>query len=385
MPLQEEHTMQFGLALSGGGTRAMVFHLGLLARLAAADQLENVSYISTVSGGSLCIGAVFGANNGVWPSSQEYRTQVVAKIRHNVISMSLAKEFIRRSLWPPHHLLFRQAKTLAAVLREGWNVRLNLSDLPERPRWVINATCYETGKRWRFERRRIADSGVNAEIKNPKFPVAEAISASAAVPLVIGPLKFEMRKFEWTEFEPGKGKFLEFDVAHLWDGALYDNLGLEAFENKPKNVDLVLVSDASIPLPQDKKFWSPIARYRRMYDISSTQSQYVRSRNFVKVSKETDNAESPEILGRYMKIGNSMEKIFKQAERDDEIEGLRSKCLLDEAIEEAKAHQTGLQSLSETQFDTLFRHGFEVADCTLYAHSKGEFKFLSFDAWNSSS
>jgi NTE family protein len=45
--------MQIGLALSGGGIRAAVFHLGVLRRLAEQEFLENVSQISTVSGGSL--------------------------------------------------------------------------------------------------------------------------------------------------------------------------------------------------------------------------------------------------------------------------------------------------------------------------------------------
>jgi len=45
--------MTFGLALSGGGFRASLFHLGSLARLAEADALRNVETISCVSGGSM--------------------------------------------------------------------------------------------------------------------------------------------------------------------------------------------------------------------------------------------------------------------------------------------------------------------------------------------
>jgi predicted acylesterase/phospholipase RssA len=42
-----------GLALSGGGLRASLFHLGVLARLAEADVLRSVETLSTVSGGSI--------------------------------------------------------------------------------------------------------------------------------------------------------------------------------------------------------------------------------------------------------------------------------------------------------------------------------------------
>ena len=47
-----------GLGLSGGGFRAALFHIGLLARLAELDLLREVEYLSCVSGGSI-IGAHF--------------------------------------------------------------------------------------------------------------------------------------------------------------------------------------------------------------------------------------------------------------------------------------------------------------------------------------
>ena len=50
---------KIGLALSGGGFRASVFHIGVLTFLAEKKQLENISYISTVSGGSLLIGLIY--------------------------------------------------------------------------------------------------------------------------------------------------------------------------------------------------------------------------------------------------------------------------------------------------------------------------------------
>jgi predicted acylesterase/phospholipase RssA len=44
---------RLGLALSGGGFRATLFHLGVLRRLAELDLLRDVSVISSVSGGSI--------------------------------------------------------------------------------------------------------------------------------------------------------------------------------------------------------------------------------------------------------------------------------------------------------------------------------------------
>src|SRR5690606_25432935 len=47
-----------GLALSGGGFRASLFHVGVLARLAEVGLLRRVEVISTVSGGSI-VGALY--------------------------------------------------------------------------------------------------------------------------------------------------------------------------------------------------------------------------------------------------------------------------------------------------------------------------------------
>lgn len=47
---------KIGLGLSGGGFRASLFHIGMLARLAELDLLRDVEYLSCVSGGSI-IGA----------------------------------------------------------------------------------------------------------------------------------------------------------------------------------------------------------------------------------------------------------------------------------------------------------------------------------------
>src|SRR5262249_14258476 len=47
-----------GLALSGGGYRAMVFHVGALIRLNETALLRKVKRISSVSGGSITAGVL---------------------------------------------------------------------------------------------------------------------------------------------------------------------------------------------------------------------------------------------------------------------------------------------------------------------------------------
>ncbi|MDX2165965.1 MAG: patatin-like phospholipase family protein [Deltaproteobacteria bacterium] len=55
---QPQRPARLGLALSGGGFRASLFHIGVLARLAELDLLREVQVLSTVSGGSI-VGALY--------------------------------------------------------------------------------------------------------------------------------------------------------------------------------------------------------------------------------------------------------------------------------------------------------------------------------------
>jgi NTE family protein len=77
------------LALSGGGIRAAVFHLGMLRRLASQRMLESVSAISTVSGGSLVTAAVVSKAGMKWPSSDEYLGSVYPELRRRLTAADL--------------------------------------------------------------------------------------------------------------------------------------------------------------------------------------------------------------------------------------------------------------------------------------------------------
>ena len=55
---QEGPRQRLGLALSGGGFRAALFHVGVLARLGELGMLRRVETLSTVSGGSI-VGALY--------------------------------------------------------------------------------------------------------------------------------------------------------------------------------------------------------------------------------------------------------------------------------------------------------------------------------------
>lgn len=85
---------KLGIALSGGGFRAALFHIGVLARLAERDLLRRVSVISTVSGGSI-IGAFYylkvkqlleGTRQDALVPSAEAYCQLVREVEEEFLS-----------------------------------------------------------------------------------------------------------------------------------------------------------------------------------------------------------------------------------------------------------------------------------------------------------
>lgn len=364
---------QIGLALSGGGVRATTFHLGVLARLAEDGLLESVTFISSVSGGSLAAGLVFQANDGDWPSSDEYRRAVLPTLRETLTTATVQWSFAWRSLALPWRLLRGRAYVLARVLESQWGISGSLDKLPETPRWFINATCYETGKNWRFSRPRMGDYTSNYVV-NPVFPIADAMAASAAVPGLIGPLVLVTAEHDWHAFqgdgklEPAAPKARRYD---LWDGGVYDNLGLEAL-HKPNGglrngVDFLVVSDASSQLKfatRDRRRWiNPARRAYRLVDVATDQTRALRARSVV-----SEFQRHPE-RGVYLRSGNSSQAIYAAAECD----APSGPFLGASAVENAANFRTSLRRLLPDEFDLMFRHGFEVADATLCSRQRNRF------------
>ena len=174
--------MKIALALSGGGFRATVFHLGVLARLAEQNLLENVTFLSTVSGGSLCTGLVYAKSNFSWPSSTDFIEKVLPETLHLLTTFDLQRALIFRILGSFWNITETRADDLATLVRKNWGINAKLGELPPHPRWMINATCYESGKNWRFERFRMGDYvfGYTYDVKD--FALRDAMAASAGFP-----------------------------------------------------------------------------------------------------------------------------------------------------------------------------------------------------------
>jgi predicted acylesterase/phospholipase RssA len=80
-----ERAKAIGLALSGGGTRAIAFHLGCFRALNQLGLLDHVAILSTVSGGSV-IGAYFHAHRGDFASFEAKIRELVGPMCRKLLS-----------------------------------------------------------------------------------------------------------------------------------------------------------------------------------------------------------------------------------------------------------------------------------------------------------
>ena len=364
--------MKVALALSGGGVRAAVFHCGVLKRLALDGLLESTTFVSTVSGGSLVVGLILCQNGHRWPGSGEFLDAVLSSVRARLTTATLQWSYTWRSMALPWRLARGRAQVLARQLEAQWGICGSMQDVPYTPRWIVNATCYETGRNWRFSRQRMGDY-VTHYVLEPETPIADAIAASAAVPGVIGPLAVRSDEYEWHRYEGGQLVPASTPVKRyaLWDGGVYDNLAVEPLF-KPgggfrDGFDFMLVSDASAPLSLDprslKRALMPWRRALRLVDIATEQVRGLRARSLIAEFQRSPDA------GAYLRIGNTVEKIY----RDVGLNAPPGVKLREGDVARAGGFKTTIRRLSGAEFDLLMKHGFEVANATLATRQASRF------------
>jgi NTE family protein len=257
--MSEVPSLPIALALSGGGIRAMVFHLGVLRRMAERGLLERVAKVSTVSGGSLLVGLMLQETGMAWPRSDQFLNRALPALREKLCATSLQWGALRQLRNPLNiRYLLSRSNLLALALRHEWGIVAALSTLPESPEWSINGTTAENGKRFRFKRSDIGDYTLGYASAS-RFPLANALAVSAALPGGFGPLRLDAKRFEWRK-RPWDGPAeserlvdIGHESLHLYDGGVYDNLGLEPFfdagRQRPKfDGHYLIASDAGAPL-----------------------------------------------------------------------------------------------------------------------------------------
>ncbi len=271
-----------GLCLSGGGYRAMLFHVGAIWRLNELGLLRKLVRVSSVSGGSITAGILGlkwksltfnGAN-----TATNLEPLVVRPIR-NLADTTIDEGSIIKGILLPRETV---ADEIAAEYRKHLFGNATLQDLPsdaEGPRFVINATNVQTKVLWRFSKPFMGDYRVGL-IRNPTVELAIAVGASSAFPPFLSPVELKLRP---SDFDPATKGDLQFEPytsdVILTDGGVYDNLGLETVW---KSYDTILISDgggATADDPKPKRDW--LEHAYRVVNLLDNQVGSLRKRQVI--------------------------------------------------------------------------------------------------------
>ena len=337
------------LCLSGGGYRAMLFHLGALWRLNDAGQLPTLDRITSVSGGSITAATLALA----WPKldfdasgvARSFEARVAAPIRA-LAGVTIDAPSILRGLLSTGSI----SERVKAAYRDRLYGTSTLRDLPEHPRFIIHATNVQSMALWRFSRDEMGDYRVGAA-PMPRIEVAAAVAASSAFPPFLSPVQLKIAEEAYTR-ETGKDlQRAPFTTnVTLADGGVYDNLGLESAW---KECRTVLVSDGGVAAAAEERPARDWARHSyRILSLIDNQVRALRKRQVI------NSFVSGERLGAYWGIRTDIANYGL----DDSLPFLAS------LREELAATPTRLAKLADERQEQLINWGYAVSDAALRRH-----------------
>jgi predicted acylesterase/phospholipase RssA len=278
-----------GLALSGGGSRALAFHLGCLRALHDRGVLDRVRVVSGVSGGALM--------TALWAyGPKQFNTfdAAVCELLERGLQGRIARRpFLSRRL--PQSLLSNAVGGVAAAAVRGrapvrrWASRTDAFadvlrevlgdrrlDAPRRDRGldtVITACELRTGHAFRFGSQESGSWRLGTVAGN-NVDLATAVTASAAYPLLLPALDRT-----WT--------FARRDCAQrdervvLTDGGVFDNSGTSClrpgrssdYSYNVFGVDYVIACDAGRGQLAGKVPFHALSRVNRSFEASFRKLQ----------------------------------------------------------------------------------------------------------------
>lgn len=347
---------QLGLALSGGGLRATLFHLGVIKYLRDINKLGEVGHISSVSGGSiLAAHMVLHWDKYVNGSEQEFKQlsdEILEFSQWDVRGRVLRRwvlayplyligrflNFISPKLYrliaelPFLHFFFKRTNTF--FLMNAYDKKLykgkNLSELagPLKPDISILSTNLATSDSCYFNGKVFFDgkTETSAELVN----ISLAVAASSAFPGFFVPVKLRGDQI-------GQSSEKRY---YLTDGGVHDNLGIRRFlDLGAENFKQIIVSDAgaAFNMKEGEEF-SYINTVLRAPDILMKRINELES-GMAKKYQEKDKF-------IFFKITDTVE--------DDE-------ALSDTIQEKLQYIRTDLDNFSKLEVDCIVRHGYCVA------------------------
>lgn len=234
---------KISLSLSGGGYRAILFHVGALYRLNELGLLSKLDAISAVSGGAIVTG-VLGTNwdkldfdaNGVATNFTDLILNPLWNFcDKNLDVLAVLLGFVSGS----HYLEYHYNKLFDKKL---------IKDLPDHPEFIFNSTNLETGSNCRFSQKGMHLYSFGQDPNLTDILIAKVVAASSAFPPWLASVTIKPNHFK---FNTPVYSLLRKHT--LVDGGTYDNLGVHAVND----YTVKLISDAGSPIkPMTTTFWS---------------------------------------------------------------------------------------------------------------------------------
>jgi NTE family protein len=262
--LELESSFMNILALSGGGFRATLFHLGAIWRLNELGYLPRLDKIVSVSGGSILSGYL-GARwsdlrfeNGICTN---FTDEIVLPVRE-FCAANMDTTTLLRSMMTPWKLR-RPGNLLEKTYRLKLYGNSTLQDLPRRPDFEICSTDLLSGDDFVFSRAS-AGTTFKVKIEDPKILISECVAASSAFPPIFSPFRLEVsthenRTFLYRQDVPLTERVLSPELStqrphtfYLSDGGVISNLGMG---NVRLTDGKLFISDASASLRSSSGGW----------------------------------------------------------------------------------------------------------------------------------
>lgn len=414
---------KIGLALSGGGYRATIYHLGTLRKLKELNILDKIDVISSNSGGSITAAAYSLYHKDFELFENKIRKGVKKEIVLLIFIPLLIfiASLFTLGLWLPLVLpfalpsytlliwtlffgvvlfrfqfrLFPVSKWIALRYDQIFFKGKKLSDLSPDFSLVINSTNVETGRIFHFSKYSMTDStyGYSDEFKDKpikfkheSFPISMSVMCSSCVPFIFSPVKIKSKYFE----DPKDVKRIS---PELVDGGVYDNQGIHklTFPKSSSFCRNVIVSDAGDFLPAERWSFNSLFILQRTSNIFMNriknlqmmmnlyredthsnvayQSLAFNMENsldeFMKMLKE-GHIDQEVIEGHKIDMDWIHHKKWKKIEEhminNIDFKSIIEKGCNDKELAIARGVTTGLSILKDNQIDSLIKHAEAITE-----------------------
>jgi predicted acylesterase/phospholipase RssA len=393
---------KIGLALSGGGFRASLFHIGVLGKLAELDMLRKIEVLSCVSGGSI-IGAhyylkvqrLLESKSDEQITRQDYIDLVaeiieefLAGVQQNIRTKAFSelKTNLKMAFSKDYSAAYRlgelfESEIFARASSDGSPTPLYMDELGINPvgeekdfnsetsNWrrnakvpdlILNATSLNTGYNWQFTNsgmgeltwRMREDNNQSTlykfknytELPAPyhKFRLGHAVAASSCVPGMFGPLAMH-------------NLYDEEGTVRLVDGGVSDNQGILGLFDRGCSV--FLISDASQQFKRTKK--PPGGLIRGAARSSGIQGRIVRDALFGHLSSHSNLLRGNMLVDIYKDLDDLDETCVVE---DGDKRPLTCYGIPKEIQSRIALLRTDLDSFSEAEAYALMTSGYRMTE-----------------------